>query len=95
MAAIKQEDVIDSIADAFQYISYYHPKDYIDALALAYEKEESPGEGRYCSNIDEFKDECRGSPTSVPRYRCCRRVRQAWHGRVLGGRYHATFGNDS
>ena len=42
MAAIKQEDVIDSIADAFQYISYYHPKDYIDALALAYEKEESP-----------------------------------------------------
>ena len=42
MAAIKQDDVIDSISDAFQYISYYHPKDYIDALALAYEKEESP-----------------------------------------------------
>ena len=42
MAAIKQGDLIDSIADAFQYISYYHPKDYIDALALAYEREESP-----------------------------------------------------
>ena len=42
MAAIKQDDLIDSIADAFQYISYYHPKDYIDALALAYEREESP-----------------------------------------------------
>ena len=42
MAAIKQDDVIDSISDAFQYISYYHPKDYIDALAMAYEKEESP-----------------------------------------------------
>ena len=42
MAAIKQNDVIDSVADAFQYISYYHPKDYLDALALAYEREESP-----------------------------------------------------
>ncbi|MDA1331868.1 MAG: fumarate hydratase [Proteobacteria bacterium] len=42
MALIKQDDLIDSIADAFQYISYYHPKDYIDALALAYEREESP-----------------------------------------------------
>ena len=42
MAVIKQDDLIDSIADAFQYISYYHPKDYIDALALAYEREESP-----------------------------------------------------
>jgi fumarate hydratase class I len=42
MAAIKQNDVIDSVADAFQYISYYHPKDYLDALALAYDREESP-----------------------------------------------------
>jgi len=42
MAVIKQDDLIDSIADAFQYISYYHPKDYIDALALAYKREESP-----------------------------------------------------
>jgi len=42
MAVIKQDDLTDSIADAFQYISYYHPKDYIDALALAYEREESP-----------------------------------------------------
>ena len=41
MAAIKQDDLIESVADAFQYISYYHPKDYIDALALAYEREES------------------------------------------------------
>lgn len=42
MAAIKQNDVIQSVADAFQYISYYHPKDYIQALALAYEREKSP-----------------------------------------------------
>ena len=42
MATIKQEDFIQSIADAFQYISYYHPEDYIQALITAYEKEQSP-----------------------------------------------------
>jgi fumarate hydratase class I len=39
---IKQEDFIQSVADAFQFISYYHPADYIKALARAYEREESP-----------------------------------------------------
>ena len=42
MTAIKQEDLIQSVADAFQYISYYHPLDYITALGEAYEREESP-----------------------------------------------------
>jgi fumarate hydratase class I len=42
MAAIKQEDFIQSVADAFQYISYYHPVDYIQGLAAAYEREQSP-----------------------------------------------------
>jgi fumarate hydratase class I len=42
MAAIKQEDFIQSVADAFQYISYYHPVDYIRSLAAAYEGEQSP-----------------------------------------------------
>ncbi len=41
MTAIKQEDLIQSVADAFQYISYYHPLDYIKALGEAYEREES------------------------------------------------------
>lgn len=40
--SIKQEDLIQSIADALQYISYYHPVDYIKNLAAAYEREESP-----------------------------------------------------
>lgn len=39
---IKQEDFISSVADAFQYISYYHPVDYIKALYEAYQKEQSP-----------------------------------------------------
>lgn len=42
MALIKTKDFIESIADALQYISYYHPEDYIRALAAAYEKEASP-----------------------------------------------------
>jgi fumarate hydratase, class I len=42
MSTIKQEDFIQSIADAFQYISYYHPLDYIKALGEAYEREHSP-----------------------------------------------------
>ncbi len=42
MAVIRQDDFIQSIADAFQYISCYHPKDYIDALYQAYLHEESP-----------------------------------------------------
>jgi fumarate hydratase class I len=42
MTTIKQEDLIASIADAFQYISYYHPLDYIKALGEAYDREESP-----------------------------------------------------
>ncbi len=42
MTVIRQEDLIQSIADAFQYISYYHPLDYIKALGEAHEREESP-----------------------------------------------------
>jgi fumarate hydratase class I len=42
MAAIRQEDLIQSVADALQYISYYHPMDYIESLADAYRLEQSP-----------------------------------------------------
>ena len=42
MTVIRQQDLIDSIADSLQFISYYHPKDYIQALGKAYEQEESP-----------------------------------------------------
>jgi len=39
---IKQNDFIQSVADSLQYISYYHPLDFIQAMAKAYEHEESP-----------------------------------------------------
>ncbi|MGB0502441.1 MAG: fumarate hydratase [Thalassolituus sp.] len=41
MTVIKQDDLIQSVADALQYISYYHPKDFIDAVHEAYQREES------------------------------------------------------
>jgi len=42
MTTIRQQDFIQSVADALQFISYYHPADFIQALAEAYRKEESP-----------------------------------------------------
>ena len=42
MTVIKQDDVIQSVADALQFISYYHPLDFIRAMREAWEKEESP-----------------------------------------------------
>ena len=41
MTTIKQNDLIESVADALQFISYYHPLDFIQAVNEAYEKEES------------------------------------------------------
>src|SRR3974390_1405566 len=42
MTVIKQDDLIQSVADALQFISYYHPVDFIRALTRAYEKKQSP-----------------------------------------------------
>src|SRR5450631_200659 len=42
MTTIKQADLTESISDALQFISYFHPADYIRALGRAYEKEQSP-----------------------------------------------------
>ena len=41
MTVIRQDDLIDSVADALQFISYYHPADFIQAVNEAYEREES------------------------------------------------------
>ncbi|GAB2184251.1 fumarate hydratase [Roseibium sp. LAB1] len=42
MAAITEDHLIDSIAEALQFISYYHPRDFVQAMTRAWEKEESP-----------------------------------------------------
>lgn len=42
MTIIRKDDLIDSVADALQYISYYHPLDFIKAMENAYNKELNP-----------------------------------------------------
>ena len=42
MTTIREEDFVQSVADAFQFISFYHPADYIRDLWAAYQREESP-----------------------------------------------------
>ncbi|MBF3235660.1 fumarate hydratase [Aeromonas veronii] len=42
MSIIKKQDFIDSIADALQYISYYHPLDFVQAAKAAYDREANP-----------------------------------------------------
>ncbi|QIZ76416.1 fumarate hydratase [Ferrimonas lipolytica] len=42
MAVIRKEDFVSSVADALQYISYYHPKDFIQALTKAHQREQNP-----------------------------------------------------
>ncbi|MGM9485787.1 fumarate hydratase [Ideonella sp. YS5] len=42
MTTIRQADLVESVASALQYISYFHPTDYIAHLARAYEREQSP-----------------------------------------------------
>ncbi|WP_374350213.1 fumarate hydratase, partial [Thermomonas sp.] len=42
MTVIQQDHLIQSVQDALQYISYYHPVDFIKAVTAAYEREQSP-----------------------------------------------------
>ena len=42
MTILRQSDLVQSVADALQFISYYHPADYIRALGRAYDREQSP-----------------------------------------------------
>jgi len=42
MTIIQQEDLVQSVADALQFISYYHPVDFIRSLSAAYEREQAP-----------------------------------------------------
>ncbi|MCG7988164.1 MAG: fumarate hydratase [Candidatus Thiodiazotropha weberae] len=42
MTQIRQDDFIQSVADAIQFISYYHPADFLKAMGEAWEKEQSP-----------------------------------------------------
>src|SRR5512146_2509427 len=42
MRPIREDDFVQSVADALQFISYYHPIDYVEHLGRAYEREQNP-----------------------------------------------------
>ncbi len=42
MTTIREQDLVQSVADGLQFISYYHPVDFISAMGAAYEREQSP-----------------------------------------------------
>jgi len=42
MTVIRQDDLIESVADALQFISYYHPVDFVKAVHEAWEREQNP-----------------------------------------------------
>ena len=67
MTTIRQDDVIQSVADALQYISYYHSPDFIQAMAAAYEREASPAAKDAIKQILVNSRMCaRGSSTDLP-----------------------------
>ena len=56
MTVIRQDDLIDSVADALQFISYYHPLDFVQAVNEAYEKEQNPAGPTTATQMDKFTD---------------------------------------
>ncbi len=82
---IQQADLIESISAALQYISYYHPADYIAHLAKAYEREQSPAAKDAIAQIlTNSKMSATGPPPDLPGHRHRQRVPQGGHGRSLG-----------
>ena len=62
MTIIQQDDLIESVAAALQYISYYHPQDYIQHLARAYELEQSPAAREALAPIQTNTRKCAAGP---------------------------------
>ncbi len=85
MTVIREDDFVQSVADALQFISYYHPLDYIEHLGRAYEREQSPGgEGRDRADPHQFAPVRRGPPADLPGHGHRQPVPQGRHGRALG-----------
>ena len=81
MTIIKYDDLVESIAASLQFISYYHPADYIRHLARAYEQERSPAARDAIAQIlDQFAFVCRESPADLPGHRHRQCVHEDWHG---------------
>ena len=75
MTTIKRPDLVQSVADALQFISYYHPADYIRALGRAYEREQSSAAKDAIAQILTNSRMCaEGPPADLPGHRHRQRV---------------------
>ena len=68
MTVIKQQDLIDSVADALQFISYYHPLDFVQAVHRAWEMERNPAAKDQLAHVRD------GSSTDLSGHRHCHRL---------------------
>jgi len=83
MTTIKQDDLIQSVADALQYISYYHSVDYIQAVGRAYDREQSPAAKDALAHHHQLTHVCGRSSPNLPRHRRRSRVCKNWYGMSL------------
>ena len=82
---IREADFVQSVADALQFISYYHPADYIAHLGRAYEREQSPAAKDAIAQILTNSRMCaRGKAAHLPGHGHRQRVREGRHRRALG-----------
>ena len=79
MSLIREDDIIASVADALQYISYYHTPDFIRAMGRAYEREQSPASRDAIAQILTNSRMCApGSPAHMPGHRHRGRLCARW-----------------
>ena len=77
---IKYADFVESIAAALQFISYYHPQDYIEHLARAYEAEASPAAKDAIAQILTNSGCAPRASADLPGHRYRQRVPEDRHG---------------
>ena len=89
MTVIKQDDLIQSVADALQFISYYHPVDFIQAMHEAYLKRRVPRRARlHGADPDQLAHVRHRSSADLPGHRHRHRIYPRRHGRALDRRHH-------
>ena len=85
MTVIRQDDLIDSVADALQFISYYHPKDFIDAVHEAYKREQNPAAKDAIAQILINSRMCaEGHRPYLSGYGYCQCHYEGWYGCSVG-----------
>ena len=88
MTVIKQDDLIDSIADALQYISYFHPLDFIRAMDEAYQREQNPAARDAIAQIlINSPHVCHGASTHLPGHWNCYHFFTCRYECAMAGRY--------